>query len=305
MAGLTPPAILCCGEAVMDFVPSPLADGEQGFRPVPGGAAVNTAVALSRLGVASGFVGALSTDPMGKRLSAWLAAEGVDTRHAVELDAPSTIALAHPLPDGNRFDLYDEGSAGRSLTSDRIPALPGTTKALVFGGISLIHAPSADVFEGLARRAKGTQIWLDLNIRPGLVTAPDEYRARLDRMMALAHVIKVSDEDLNWLGDMPVTDPAQVLIHTQGASGAAAHAGELSIASPAPKVEVRDTVGAGDVFNAGFLAYLHRNDLLAAPLALTHESLAAALAAGNRAASLSVTRPGADAPTLKEVECAP
>lgn len=305
MAGLKAPIILCCGEAVMDFVPARLADGEQGFRPVPGGAAVNTAVALKRLGVASGFVGALSTDPVGKQLSAWLAAEGVDTRHAVELDAPSTIALAHPLPDGTRFDLYDEGSAGRSLTPDRMPALPGTAKALVFGGISLIHAPSAEVFEGLARQAKGALVWLDLNIRPGLVSDPDDYRARLDRMMAFAHVIKVSDEDLNWLGDRPATGPGQMLVHTQGGKGAVAQAGDLRIACPAPKVEICDTVGAGDVFNAGFLAYLDRNGLLAAPLTLTQHNLAGALAAGNRAASLSVTRPGADAPTLKEVECAP
>lgn len=304
------PAILCCGEAVLDMVPAALADGGAGFRPVPGGAALNSAVALARQGVVAGFVGALSTDPAGERLAAHLRTEGVTLTHATRSDRPCPLALAQPVVEGTRFDLYDIGTAGALYaTSDLPDPLPGSVQALIFGGISLIAPPAAEAFETLARR-EGTErlIWLDLNIRPGLVREAESYRARLLRMAALADVVKASDEDLHWLGpgalDRLRAD-APLLLHTRGAQGAVAMAGVEIVALPAPRAEVVDTVGAGDIFNAAFLAHLAHAGLLAKPLALPDEALRAALAHGIRAASDSVTRPGADAPRWKETPCAP
>jgi len=304
------PAILCCGEAVLDMVPAALEGGGTGFRPVPGGAALNTAVALALQAVPAGFVGALSTDPAGERLAAHLRAEGVSLTHATRCGRPCPLALAQPVEDGTRFDLYDIGTAGALYAISDLPdPLPAGVRALVFGGISLIAPPSAEAFETLARReADRRLIWLDLNIRPGLVREAEGYRARLMRMAALADVVKVSDEDLHWLGpgalDRLRAD-APLLLHTRGAQGAVAMRGVEVLALPAPQVQAVDTVGAGDIFNAGVLAHLAHAGLLAKPLDLPEQALRAALAHGIRAASDSVTRPGADAPRWKDTPCAP
>lgn len=301
------PVILCCGEAVADLVPAPLADGGAGYRPVPGGAAANTARALSRMRVPAGFVGALSRDTMGVWLDESLRAAGVGLDLAEFSDRPSTLSLAHPVPGGTKFDLFDADSAGRFFGAGGVaPALPETVRVLVLGGLSLIHPPAADAFEALAARAAGRRlIWIDLNIRPGLVGEAAPYRARLEQMMAMADVIKVSDEDLDWLGlataDALVRRAGTLVLHTRGAAGALAlwRGGHLHCAAPA--VEVSDTVGAGDVFNAGMLASLWRTGALDIPLAPDHAALAAALAHGVRAASFSVARPGPAAPAWEEV----
>ncbi|WP_255456099.1 carbohydrate kinase [Tropicibacter sp. Alg240-R139] len=300
MAGVSPPCILCCGEAVMDLVP--LADGSDALLPVVGGAAVNCAVALSRLGVSVGFVGALSTDAIGERIFEHLLRQGVDTSLTHQSAKPSTLAVAQLLPDGIRFTLFDENSAGRSITTDQLPTIPKNTQALVFGGISLAHAPAAAAFELMITRAGRRVTWLDLNIRPSVIGDAEDYRARLIRMIRLASVVKVSDEDLDWFGPLPDLRDDQLLLHTCGAAGAEARMGSWGCHVPAPKVEVRDTVGAGDTFNAGVLASLVHSDVLGPMAKIDKPSLVAAIAFGVRAASFSVNHAGAHAPTQKEIE---
>jgi len=307
MSGL---AILCCGEAVLDMVPAALADGGTGFRPVPGGAALNTAVALARQGVPAGFVGALSTDPAGQRLADHMATEGVALDLATRSDRPCPLALAQPLEGGTRFDLYDTGTAGALYSVADLPdPLPQSVRALVFGGISLIAPPAADAYETLVRRAApGRLIWLDLNIRPGLMRDATAYRARLMRLAGLADVVKVSDEDLHWLGPGALDrlrDTAPLLLHSKGARGASAYWGDQDLARPAPEAQVVDTVGAGDIFNAGFLARLWHEGRLSKPLPVEAAVLDPALGHAIRAATDSVTRPGADAPRWKDTPCAP
>jgi fructokinase len=303
---MTAPVILCCGEAVMDLVPATLTSGGHGFRPVAGGAAVNSAIALTRRDVPCGFIGALSDDPMGVQLFEHMQTQGVDLTQMTRSPAPTTIALAHIIDGGTRFDLYDEGSAGRGYARADLPQIPDSAQVLVFGGISLIHTPAADAFETLARHsAPDHLIYLDLNIRPGLVSDRNAYRARLSRLIKLADIIKISDEDLEWFGPLPDPQPGSLLLHTKGADGATAIWGETTISLPAPAVEVRDTIGAGDIFNAGFLAALYRQNALGKPLNLSPTTLETALHAGIQAASFSVSHPGAHAPTRQDLTCAP
>lgn len=285
----------------MDLIPQ--ADSSDALLPVVGGAAVNCAVALSRLDVPVGFLGALSRDAMGTRITQHLQHERVNISLA-HLDArPSTLAVAQVKPDGVLFDLYDENSAGRSLTPDLLPNLPKSVTALVFGGISLVHAPAADAFEQLMAQAENKLTWLDLNIRPSLIRDADEYRARLHRMICHASVLKVSDEDLDWFGPLPNLRRDQLMLHTRGAAGVEARMGDWQHSSAAPKVDVHDTVGAGDTFNAGVLASLAHTDMLGPLEKIDKPNLAAAIAYGVRAASYSVSYPGAQAPTRKEIEC--
>nr|WP_286193471.1 carbohydrate kinase [Tropicibacter sp. R16_0] len=297
---MNPAHILCCGEAVMDLVPQ--TDTSDALLPVVGGAAVNCAVALSRLKVPAGFVGVLSTDAMGLRISEHLRCEGVDVSLVRRSDRPSSLAIAQVKPGGVHFDLYDENSAGRSLTPSQSPELADTVKALVFGGISLVHAPAADAFEQLMACAEDRLTWLDLNIRPSVIRDDDSYRLRLDRMIRQTSVIKVSDEDLAWFGPLPELRPDQLLLHTRGADGVEARMGNWQHRTPAPKVTVQDTVGAGDTFNAGVLASLAHADVLGPIAKIDKPTLAQAIAYGVRAASYSVSYPGAHAPTRKDIE---
>lgn len=284
----------------MDLVP--LADGSGGLLPVAGGAAVNSAVALARLDVPVGFFGALSTDAMGARLAAHLQTAGVDISLVRRSAQPSTFAIAQVLPDGTYFDLYDENSAGRALRPEQLPSLPPSVEALVFGGISLVHAPAADAFEHLMTQAAPRLVWLDFNIRPSVIQDAEAHRTRLHRMIPHASVLKVSDEDLEWFGPLPDLRPDQLLLHTRGADGVEARMGEWQHSHPAPKVAVHDTVGAGDTFNAGVLAALVRANMLGPVAEIDRPTLAQAIATGVRAASFSVQHPGAHAPTWKDIE---
>ncbi len=296
---MTGPAILCAGEAVIDLIP----DGDL-LRPVPGGAAFNAARAAARLGAEAGFFGALSRDGFGDRLADAARADGVDLSLALRVDAPTPLSVADLTEGDARYTIHDAGGAGHEVTRDRLPALPGSVRALLVGGFSLIAPPEADAFEALAlTRPGGVALMVDLNIRPGLIRDATTYRARLSRLMAAADVVKVSDEDLGWLGCAAEdVAPHALVLHTRGAAGARALRPGLTVTVPAPRMPVADTVGAGDVFDAAWLAF----GLGAGQFAPdTEAALRAALDFACRAASLSCTRPGATGPTRQEMTCAP
>jgi len=304
--------ILCCGEAVIDMLPTTAPDGAPAFRPVTGGAALNTAIALARLGQSTGYFGGLSQDSFGQTLTDAMQGEGVDLSLAPRFDAPTTLAFIHPGDGTQGFSFHDHESAGRQLSPISLPSLDGID-ALVFGGISLIHRPAAGAFEALMQMAGPDRlILLDPNIRPALIgDAEDDYRKRLARMLPMADLLKLSDEDLGWLGPFSpqelLSGRASVILHTQGADGATIHSRHGAIHLPAPKAKVIDTVGAGDTFNAAFMAALSKiGHLSPRALALAPaEILARAAEFAITAATLSTTRPGASPPLLKEIPCAP
>ena len=303
--------ILTCGEALIDMLPRTTTGGEAAFAPHPGGALFNTAIALGRLGVPTGFVCGLSTDMFGDMLAPVLEAAAVDLTLSPRLDLPTTLAFVQ-LTDGQaRYAFFDENTALRGLTDAHVAEARG--EALVFGCISLIGGGCGEVYEALcAREAPRSVILLDPNIRSGFIKDEGPYRARLDRMIAMADVVKLSDEDLHWLSgsgaqedlarDILAKGPSLVCI-TEGARGVTGfHAGG-AVFVPASKTEVVDTVGAGDTFNAGFLAQLHGADLLTkeAVATLTEDQIAAALALGARCAGIVVGRAGANPPWADEL----
>ena len=155
---------------------------------------------------------------------------------------------------------------------------------------------------------------IDPNIRPGFIIDELRYRTRLDRMIARADILKVSDEDLDWLitegattetkaAEMQGRGPAVVVV-TKGAEGATAYFGEEQISVAAPVTDVVDTVGAGDTFSAGFLAgladkgYLSKSALKAVPATVIHH----ALSVGAKVAAVTVSRAGANPPWAKEID---
>ena len=305
--------ILSCGEALIDMLPRQSTGGETAFAPYAGGAVFNTAVALGRLGAPSGFLSGLSTDLFGQILTDSLTASKVDSSLSIRSSRPTTLAFVKLVDGQASYAFYDENTAGRMIRPEDMPALPANVGTVFFGGISLVVDPCGSAYEALMEREAPARVtMIDPNVRPGFITDEAAYRARIARMIALADLVKLSDEDLHWLegkGDLStlaakVLDQGpKVVFVTEGATGAHAFTRRDAVFVPARKVTVADTVGAGDTFNAGVLAALHRAGLLdkAALAGIGAEALRDALTLGIRAAAVTVSRPGANPPWENEL----
>ncbi|WP_075220218.1 carbohydrate kinase family protein [Acuticoccus yangtzensis] len=311
-------SVLVCGEMLYDV----FADRRTGVsedRPAGGGfsldariggSALNVAAGLARLGVPVAQLTGVSTDVFGAQLTAFLEAEGVETRYLKRTAAPTTLAMVMPGPDGSAaYTFYGEGAADRQVELADLPSLGGVD-ALVFGCFSLLTRPTGDSFLELARRAKAASpapvVVLDPNVRLAVEPDPAVWRRRIGEFAAFADLVKLSREDLETVyADAPEAQPAAWLrdgatavIVTDGPRGARWWSAAGTVDVSAPKVSVVDTVGAGDSFLAALMAGLaERGMLTAAGLS----SLAAAeardvLAFAVKAAALTCTRRGADLP---------
>lgn len=305
--------IVCCGEALIDFLPRKSDAGADVYQPFNGGSIFNTAIALGRLGVDTGFYTGISRDFFGDSLLAGLRQSKVDPRFVRRTDWPSTLAFVK-LSDGHaRYSFFDENSSMRMLTKKDLPKFPAKVKALHFGSISLIPEPGGGTLEALMKRERKSRvICVDPNIRPGFIKNRKSHLARLARLIAMADIVKISDEDIAWMtGSKDIAKAARkwlkagakVVAVTKGGEGVEAFTARGAVALPATKVKVADTVGAGDTFTAGLLAALLKAKVLdkKALATLSLETLKEALAFAARTAAVTVSRPGADPPWAHEL----
>ncbi|UWR28131.1 carbohydrate kinase [Sulfitobacter sp. S223] len=308
--------ILCCGEALIDMIPAPTMTGSRGFVPHTGGAIFNTAIALGRLGIATGMLTGLSTDMFGQQLASALNASLVNTSHIMTSNRRTTLAFVHLVEGQATYTFFDENSAGRMLKPEDMPNLDADVSALYLGGISLACEPGADAYVALLKKeAPRRPVMIDPNIRPGFIDDVAAYRSRLTTAMALADIIKVSDDDLEWLFPEPSTlkskasavlemGPAVVIV-TCGAEGAIGYLRTgTEVHVSATRAEVVDTVGAGDTFNAGVLADLYGTGNLtkAGILNMSADTLQRAIRFGVKVAGITVSRAGANPPWSSEVD---
>lgn len=299
--------ILCCGEALIDMLPRQTTEGGNAFAPHAGGSVFNTAIALGRLGAPVQFFSGLSSDLFGDILREELARSGVDSRPAAIADRPTTLAFV-TLTDGHAsYAFYDENTAGRMLGADDLPRTEAD--AMFFGGISLMVEPCGASYEALMLREAGNRVtMIDPNIRPSFIRDETAYRARLGRMLAVADIVKTSDEDLDWItggtdAAALLNAGARVVLLTRGAEGVTIVTRDGSLDVPAVKAQVVDTVGAGDTFSAGFLAQMQADGLLtkeALPGA-TLDQLATAARFGAKVAAITVSRAGANPPWASDL----
>lgn len=296
---MTPlPEFIAAGEALTDL----LRTGPDSWSSQVGGSTWNVARVVARLGVPSAFAGAVSCDVFGAALVAANSAAGLDPRFLQQFARSPLLAIVHETNPPQYFFVGDD-SADLHFDAALLPAKwQDGARWAHFGGISLAREPLAGKLLALAAelKASGVSISYDPNFRPLM---DQRYDAVLQRMTALADVIKVSDEDLQGLFRCDDADaafarlrsmnPDATYLYTHGARGARLYQGEQCWHAPALTVEVVDTVGAGDA-SIGALLY----SLMARPSEDGGGHLHFAVAAGAAACIAA----GATPPDLATVE---
>jgi len=301
------------GEGLVDVV-----QRSSGIEAHVGGSPLNVAVGLARLGHPVQFIGRYGRDTYGESVAAHLKASSVMLPQAPD-GLPTSVATALVDDDGAATYTFDLAWELPGL-AERLPFMLQGTTLLHTGSIATMLAPgAADVLDAVEHSHPSATISFDPNCRPSIITDADYARRQAEKFVTLSDIVKASDEDLAWLyPGVDVLDsarrwlslggaggPAMVVV-TRGATGpwGVTAAGEAEFA--APRVEVADTVGAGDSFMAALLSGVvdrglagaqNRADLRALPV----EDLAALLAHAARAAAVTVSRAGANPPTRAEL----
>jgi fructokinase len=309
--------IICCGEALIDFIA--MQDGLS-YRPCPGGSIFNIAIGLGRLDIPVGLLSRLSTDMFGEQLAKYLIENKVNLAYCPRMDGQTTLAFVN-LPDETaqepQFAFYANNTVDRSITINDLPAQFGNdVTAIHFGSISLVLEPGATALETLMKRESRRRILtLDPNIRPAIITDKNSYKKRFSEWISLVDILRLSVADLEFL--FPNQHIEEILpdwfqkglslvILTKGADGVNGYtATGKEIFVPAQKVQIKDTVGAGDAFFSAVLAYLNDHGLLSQCSKIDNihpEELEACLTFASKAAAINCTREGANPPYKFEME---
>ena len=306
--------LMSCGDALIDFVPTRNTAGREAVMPAVGGSCLNVAIGMARLGAPTGFVGGISTDLFGQMIADHAAASHVELGLATRSDHQTTLAFVRIVGGESHYAFYDAGTATRNWTfrSGTIPF--ANVEAVHVGSTTLVNDQGAAETKMLIADARvSSTISFDPNCRHNLVKDKAAYVVRMADFAASADLIKMSDVDFAYLfGEEPYQQRAEMLLGqgtrlvviTRGNNGAVAwHAGAGQIEVAAPKVEVADTIGAGDSFQAALLFALHKQDRVARERLkdISADELRRALCFAANCAGLTCTRPGADPPWSHEV----
>ncbi len=303
--------ILISGEALVDLIPDPAK--ENGYDAVLGGSPFNVARGLGRLGAPAGFVSKLSNDPNGEALAAALTKDGVDLSFVERNARPTPLAfvMRGTAQTGSRYAFYLDATAFDGVWP--FPKVwPKTATHLHVGSIAAVEARHGDhVVDVLKMARQASSVSFDPNIRPMVTPDRTAIAAVVERQVALASLVKASDEDLHWLypGRAPEASLAvwarmgpRFCVLTRGDKGAWAQMQDQTLEQPAPKINVVDTVGAGDSFMSALLAIMHKDSALGAAAAQPElRQLAAWLKFAATASAITCSRRGSDPPNWAEV----
>ncbi len=303
--------ILISGEALIDLIPDP--DQDRRYDAVLGGSPYNVAIGLGRLGAPTAFVSRISADANGENLAAALSGEGVDLSLIARDAKPTPLAfvMRGTARTGSRYSFYLDATAFDGHWP--FPAIwPEGARHLHVGSIAAVDPRhGASVVAALAHASEKMTTSYDPNIRPLVTPDRESVVALVERQVALCSLVKASEEDLEWLYpgrsiDDTLSQWARLgpsfCIATLGHRGAVAFLGGLRTSVAAPKVDVVDTVGAGDSFMSSLLAVMDRDGALgAAAPKPSLDRLEAWLAFAAAASAITCTRKGSNPPTRAEV----
>lgn len=305
---------MACGDALIDFVPTRSVEGREAVMPAVGGSCLNVAIGMARLGAPTGFVGGISTDLFGRMIAEHASASNVTLDLATRRDHQTTLAFVRIVAGESHYAFYDAETATRNWTYRRGSIPFDTVEAVHVGSTTLVNDQGAAETSALIADAHGSStISFDPNCRPNLVKDKPAYVARMAQFAAGADLIKMSDVDFAYLfGEEPYHERANALLGqgaslvviTRGSHGAIAwHARAGQIEVMAPRVDVADTIGAGDSFQAALLFALYEQGRIARERLkeISSDELRRALSFAANCAGLTCTRPGADPPWSHEI----
>jgi fructokinase len=307
--------IIVCGEALFDVFSDCPTVGGFGLSAKIGGSPFNLAVGLARLGERPMFFGGLSCDMFGSRLISALELEGVDISAVPRPAAPTPLVTVEIDGNGSpSYTLYGSATAERAVTVTDLARLPQAPSAVHVGSYCMVLEPVASTLRALVARQYGRSlIAYDPNVR---LTIEPDIKAWTDAvawMLPMTDLLKISEEDIAHLYpgmspesfiELALQSDVALAVVTRGGKGVLASTSTVALLEvPAMAVEVIDTVGAGDTFQAALLSYLsHRGMLTRQALEqLDASALQAALTYASRASAITCSRRGADLPYFAEV----
>lgn len=300
--------ITVMGEALIDIIVDP--DGE--VTSVVGGAPLNTARTLARLGIPASFLGGVSSDAFGRRIQRLLTSDGVSMALPDLVDEPCTLAIAQIDEHGAAtYRFMMEGTSAAAVTPQTaVAAIAPDCAAIHVGTLGLVLQPLADAAVAVVAAARADQIvMVDPNCRPSVMTSSDVFDQTLGAVLQRADVVKVSGDDLAFMyphvAPMDAVTRIQkqsnaVVLFTDGAKSVWVITSDQHVELAVPIVPVIDTVGAGDSFSGGFLAYLAQHGLSRGALN-DLDVVVKAASLGIRVAGITCQRPGAEPPFASEL----
>ncbi|MCO5187031.1 MAG: PfkB family carbohydrate kinase [Anaerolineae bacterium] len=312
--------LVTLGEILIDMFPSeiglPLAE-VTAFRPKPGGAPANVAVAAHRLGANTAFIGKVGDDIFGRKLIDVLATEGVETcSMRIDNEARTTMAII-AMPDEHtaEFVFYRNPGADLRLRMDELDVdLLQNTRAVHIGSLSLVDEPSRSATFSAVKTAKeaGALVSFDVNYRPSLWRSPDDALTQIHAMMPYVDLVKVNEVELALLQggvtnnhdafDAILARGPTLVVLTLGKDGSMAQSAEFSVTVPAFPVQTVDSTGCGDAFIGALLVQLTHSAEW--QIHLTPERIQKALTFANAVGALTALTQGAipAMPALAQVE---
>jgi fructokinase len=307
--------IICAGESLIDMVSF---RGEPEYTPHVGGSNFNSSIALGRLGSNSYYFGAISNDSYGELIEDCLRGSNVKEDFIIKTNRPTTLAYADVVDGIAEYTFVDEHSAGRMLDQTSLKPFVKRVikaKALLVGGISLQAEPCGSSWQWLIEQVSGhLPIYLDVNIRPDFIENKRSYFDRFVRLTSKVDIVKISEDDYRYLYGAQdfnkvskdwLNNGVKLVIFTLGAEGSKViYDNGKEVFAKSKKVDVVDTIAAGDTFNAGFLLSLDEQGLLDRESLdiISDTQLEKALTFANKVASFTVTKKGANPPWLDEIQ---
>jgi len=307
--------LLSCGDALVDFLPVKSIDGRDAAIPVAGGSCLNIAIGMARLGAPAGFVGGISTDLFGCIVADHALTSEVDLRYATRSDHQTTLAFVRTVAGEPQYAFYDEGTASKNWIYQPNSIHFGEVEAIHVGSTTLTDEKGAAQAFAMVEDARGSvTISFDPNCRPNLVKQKARYVDWMGAFASTADIVRMSDIDFEFLyGGSDYAGKAKSLIEagaglvvvTRGIKGAQAWHGRAgAVEVQAPAINVVDSIGAGDSFQAALLFALRAiGRIETGPLTqMNSNELCRALSFASVCAAFTCGRAGADPPRQSDVD---